>query len=284
RIDRPKSHCTAFGFTPDSKRLAYLTAIDEGRDHILRLADATDGHAIGKELREPNGNTFSNSHALAFSPDGKRLAVGTAYNADTPNGWKTQILRWEVARDGTEFRKINPLPRTNGMAKDMRFAPDGDQLLAVTGTSAVVGWSWATGQEDLRTDYPELITDLVAVGKSHAAAGAWVPASLQATVADWRLDPKASGPAESNPPMFPVALASVAFSPDDSLLAAGTKGLANIPWEQLAAVHIWERQTGGERAVLLGHADWVLDVAFTPDGKKLVSASKDGTVRTWRLP
>jgi WD40 repeat protein len=52
----------------------------------------------------------------------------------------------------------------------------------------------------------------------------------------------------------------------------------------LAAVHVWDRKTGAERVVLLGHTDWVLDIAFDADGKGLGSASKDGTVRAWRLP
>jgi serine/threonine protein kinase/WD40 repeat protein len=283
RIGRPRTHSTAFGFTADSKRIAYLVRPDGDSEHVLRWVDANDGRPVGKELRQPNGHTFHNSHVLAFSPDGKWLAAGTATNADTPSGWRSRVLRWELNPDGTVKREIDWLPWEDGMVQDLQFTADGSELVAVSGTTVVSGWSWMTGQESLRTDFTELVTDLLAVGRAHAAAAGRVKTSGQATVADWRTD---GGRDEdtSNPPIFPVALASLALSPDDRLLAAGTKGLASVPWEQRAAVRVWDRKTGREPCILIGHTDWPLDLAFTADGKELLSASKDGTVRYWKLP
>lgn len=46
-------------------------------------------------------------------------------------------------------------------------------------------------------------------------------------------------------------------------------------------VHLWETATGKERAVWYGHRGQVLQLAFSPDGRTVVTASSDGTARLW---
>jgi WD40 repeat protein len=43
------------------------------------------------------------------------------------------------------------------------------------------------------------------------------------------------------------------------------------------------RRTGRERLTLRGHADDVMAVDFMPDGRRLVTASTDGSVKIWDL-
>jgi RNA polymerase sigma factor (sigma-70 family) len=70
---------------------------------------------------------------------------------------------------------------------------------------------------------------------------------------------------------------SVAFSPDGKTLATGEH---NDGW-QVATIRLWDVASGAMLKQLQGHTDGVLCLAYSPDGKSLASASKDGTVRVW---
>ncbi|HKB05814.1 MAG TPA: protein kinase [Gemmataceae bacterium] len=292
RIDRPQTHCTAFGFTPDSKRLAYLNSIEDGREHVLRVVGTADGKPVGRDLKPPPERGFFNSHALAFSPDGSRLAVSIAHATNPEPGnpafehwWESRVLRWELTADGDGPQPLESLGPAFGQVTTLRFTADGSELLAVCDAYLGTGWSWDTGKQSRQYPRDAAALDLVAVGKSHQILAGWFLS--QAIIEHWWPIP-AGEPVPELVPTYPTRYGSLALSPDDGLIAAGTKGgrpgLPGMSWEQLAAIRVLERQTGRARAVLLGHTDWPLDLAFTPDAKELISAGKDGTVRHWRLP
>jgi WD40 repeat protein len=46
-------------------------------------------------------------------------------------------------------------------------------------------------------------------------------------------------------------------------------------------VKVWDSATGQELLTLKGHTGWVSGVAFSPDGKRLATASADNTAKVW---
>lgn len=67
---------------------------------------------------------------------------------------------------------------------------------------------------------------------------------------------------------------SVAISPDGNILAVGY-----APYD----IILWNVRTGERCALLEGHSNWVVALAFSADSRQLISGSGDGTARIWDI-
>ncbi|MFI5461266.1 MAG: hypothetical protein ACHRXM_38170 [Isosphaerales bacterium] len=111
----------AVAFSPDSTTLA-----SAGR-HCAKLWDATTGHPL---LDLPSGD-FTNG--LAFSPDGRRLAIGSS------------IWNGVIVTDLENGRGIQSLRGLSGQVARVIFSPDGRQIAALSHDWRIAIWDLGTG-------------------------------------------------------------------------------------------------------------------------------------------
>src|SRR5207253_564163 len=75
----------------------------------------------------------------------------------------------------------------------------------------------------------------------------------------------------------------IAMSPDGKRIAAPARRsvLRRGFFDMASAVRIWNASTGKRLLTLHGHSYLISDLAFSPDGKSLASASWDQTAKVW---
>jgi WD40 repeat protein len=204
---------------------------------------------------------------LAFSPDGKTLALGT----------------WQGLVKVLDLSTTNELPAPaphNDWVCSVAFSPDGKLLVSAGGsefkpernggkTSAQVKlWDVAAGKElSELTGHTNKVFSAVfspdgrtlATGSADQTVRLWdVATRKQRAVLEGHTD----------------AVWSVAFSADGKTVASASAD---------RTVKLWDAATGKEVVTFRGHEDEVRAVAFSPDGKTLATGSADWIVRLWDL-
>jgi WD40 repeat protein len=262
---------TCVRFSSDGKRLAVCgrNSFPTRPKGVLKVWDVITRQEIDKIPAEPGRLT-----SLLFSPDGRRLAVagvseGTARVFDLTSG---ELL---VSVTG---RGRGGMP----LANEVAFSPDGKRL-AVAGLYNVKAWDLDTRKEVL--DFRGHINGVMAVAFSpdgrHIASG-----GPDSTVRLW----------EANSVQGPLILREgtntithALLSPDGELVATSGYARAGVLQSQ---IKLWKAATGEVVRTLAGDRGVIQSLAYSPDGKRLASASQQGVsvwdtaggeeVRTWK--
>jgi WD40 repeat protein len=225
------------------------------------------------ELVVQTGHLYS-VKPVVFSPDGKILATASNDSA---------IKLWDVA-SAKEIRTFKHI-----LVEDLAFTPDGRILVSVnSGEDAEAKlWEVASGKE-LRSFKMEgggfnsvaFSPDgqlLVCGGgmRTNSLAG------MDGVIKVWDLASgkevrTLKGPTDS-------VIKSVAFSADGKILGSGSSNGRMLGEGSNATIQLWEVASGRELQKLQGHSDSVSSIAFSSDGKRLVSGSFDHSIKVWDL-
>ena len=245
------------------------TLLAVGTDHDVRIVDPTTGATL--QTANTGNLTWG---PFAFSPDGQ-----TVYFADLAN-----IERWDLhtnrlrslasGRIGAVGKVPDSLNQSvlshNGRWLYVADNPGVAILDARTGRPLVT--NTLTGDAALYGQNPWWIA-LSPNGKTLAVAVSPIWPSFSMSGAIELLNARTLRLRRTLATVKGVALQTIAFSSDGRELAYGRSD---------GGAGIFDVQTGEQLVTLPGHTTDIYQVAFSPDGSRVVTAAGDGRAYIWR--
>jgi len=238
-----------------------VTLASGGEDRLVRLWDLSTHSARGVLP----GHSAP-VQCVAFGPHGRRLASGDGViNRLMPRmeGEPGHVKLWDLSTE----REVLALTELSDPVAQLAFSNDGTRLIAATWGGTAHAWDVADGRrvEMMPSDASGLMALAISPDDARLALGGWNDRVVIWDVAAGRVAASLSH----------RGAGALAFSPDGSLLATGSRANGNI--------RLWDPRTGRDFDRLAGHTGAVNSLAFDPAAGRLVSAGSDGTLKIWDL-
>lgn len=237
-----------------------------GSNRSAQIYDVNTGQLVCKledDSAERDGDLYIRS--VCFSPDGKYLATGAE---------DKQIRVWDIKTGKIRYH----FPGHDQDIYSLDFARNGRHIASGSGDRTVRLWDMETGGCVLTLSIADGVTTVaISPDGRYVAAG-----SLDKTVRVWDTSTGFLVERLEAPDGHKDSVYSVAFTPDGKDLVSGSLDKTIKLWELQAPRNVQSTHKGGVCVkTFVGHKDFVLSVASTPDGQWILSGSKDRGVQFW---
>ena len=265
-----RSGSCGLAYSPDGRRLA---EIGDGAFHQLR--DAVSGKEA-LELTWGPGDGFAT--AFAFSPEGSRLAVSSGDN---------RVRIWDVTEQKAELGRApeSILEGKTNILTQVVWSADGRRVLAAVQGGTVMTWQVATRKSSVVVEgsdqFKSIAATVAAASPRFAAAFGGNDGKVAVKVWDEIGNVRfTSTSAPTGPPASSQGFRRVALSRDGTRLAcfgsdANRVDGEPVDWKQkeVGRLRVWDVDGGREvfRRDCPGRV--FQDAAFSPDGRRLATAS-----------
>lgn len=273
-LEGPKrTYRRSIAFSPDGK-----TLIGCGDDGVVQLWNAQTG-TLDRSIAGPDGVSVMPS--IAVSPDGKNLAVSYVKIQDQGRRSTSEMTLLELETGKIQW--------SHKGVSCVVFTPDGKTLAVADGTVHLLNAETGTPIKNLRIE--DRIVSEVAFspdGKSLAGGGGHHVKVAGGTkhISEAYLWSVQSGKLLHKLTDLRPWLRSIAYSPDGKILATGTSGPLvedRRGWRSSSEIRLWDAQTGRLLRTISGEQTQVWSLAFSPDGKSLLSCDNEVVALTETL-
>lgn len=236
-------------FSPDGKHI-----VTGSEDQSAKVWDAQ----TGKESLTLKGHSDMIT-SVAFSPEGKRIVTGS--RDTTAKVWDSATGQEKLTLKGHIF-----------WITSVAFSPDSKRIVTGSHDATARVWDAQTGQETYilkgHTTFVHSVT-FSSDGKRI------VTGSHDATAKVWEAQEDRETRTLKDHPYW---VTSVAFSPDSKSIVTVSGNLTLT--SRGNTVKVWDVATGEER-LTLPEQTGVVSVAFSHDGKRIVTGGRDKMARVW---